>query len=168
LEQSLAAAQDGDGSGLLALADAYYQRHPDGTYGNEVEAFEVITCADTAERQTVAEIDAESARFTQAAPRLVPAGSVGGYSCTFLPDSLDPRAEITGVGAGPIVVIGTTGDPATPLTSTRRMAEALENGRLVVVEADQHTGYGVNRCVIEVVNEYLIDLTVPDDDTACS
>ena len=43
------------------------------------------------------------------------------------------------------------------------MAETLEDGRLVIVEADQHTGYGVNRCVIDVVNDYLIDLDPPDD-----
>jgi hypothetical protein len=74
---------------------------------------------------------------------------------------------ITGDGAGPIVVIGTTGDPATPFESTRAMAETLEDGRFVIVEADQHTGYGVNRCVVEVVNRYLIDLDPPADGTEC-
>lgn len=168
LEQSLAAAQTaGDGSGLLALNDNYYQRAPDGTYGNELEAFQVITCADTAERQTVAETDAEADLYTEVAPRLVPEGSAGGYSCTFLPDALDPRVDITAAGAGPVVVIGTTGDPATPFDSTVRMSNTLEDGRLVIVEADQHTGYGVNRCVIDVVNDYLIDLQAPADETEC-
>jgi pimeloyl-ACP methyl ester carboxylesterase len=168
LEQSLAAAQHaGDGSGLLELNDSYYQRSPDGTYGNELEAFQAISCADTAERKSVQETDAENARFTAVAPRLAPDGAAGGYFCTFFPDSLDPRTAITGAGAGPIVVIGTTGDPATPFESTVRMSDALEDGRLVIVEADQHTGYGVNRCVIEVVNDYLIDLAAPADGTEC-
>lgn len=167
LERSLAEAQQGNGSGLLALHDSYYQRRFDGTYGNELEAFQVITCADTAERKSVAEVDAESALFREVAPLLVPEGSVGGYFCTFLPEALDPRIEITAAGAGPIVVIGTTGDPATPFESTVRMAETLEDGRLVVVEADQHTGYGVNRCVIEIVNDYLIDLEAPEHGTEC-
>jgi pimeloyl-ACP methyl ester carboxylesterase len=168
LAQSLAAAQgDGDGSGLLALNDSYYERTPDGKYGNELEAFQVISCADTAERKSVEETDAENARFTEVAPRIAPEGSAGGYFCTFFPDSLDPRTVITGAGAGPIVVIGTTGDPATPFQSTVRMSDTLEDGRLVIVEADQHTGYGVNRCVIEVVNDYLIDLIAPADETEC-
>jgi hypothetical protein len=64
-------------------------------------------------------------------------------------------------------VIGTTGDPATPLESTRVMRDSLEDGRLVVVTANEHTGYGVNQCVIDVVNAYLVDLTAPDDETAC-
>ena len=166
LERSLSAAQEGDGSGLLALHDSYYQRETDGTYGNELEAFQAISCADTPERPTIDELADESAMLNDVAPRLAPEGSVG-FFCTFFPEALDPRVVISGAGAGPIVVIGTTGDPATPFESTVRMAETLEDGRLVVVEADQHTGYGVNRCVIEVVNDYLIDLEPPDDETEC-
>lgn len=166
LEQSLASAADGNGSGLLALYDSYYQRGPDGTYGNELEAFQAISCADTPERQTVDEVEAESALYTEVAPRLAPEGSIG-FFCSFFPESIDPRADITGAGAGPIMVIGTTGDPATPFESTVRMSEVLEDGRLVIVEADQHTGYGVNRCVIEAVNDYLVDLSPPDSGLEC-
>ena len=43
LEQALADAQDGDGSGLLALHDQYYQRGEDGEYPNTLEAFQTIT-----------------------------------------------------------------------------------------------------------------------------
>jgi pimeloyl-ACP methyl ester carboxylesterase len=167
LERALADAQEGDGAGLLALHDSYFQRQPDGTYGDELEAFQVISCADNPERKTVEDADAEAPLYTEAAPRLAPAGSTGSYFCTFLPEAQDPRVEITGAGAGPIVVIGTTGDPATPLDSTRAMAAALEDGRLVIVEADQHTGYGVNRCVNDVVRDYLVDLIVPEDGTEC-
>lgn len=167
LEESLAAAASGDGSGLLEFADSYYQRAPDGTYGNELEAFQAISCADTTERKTVEETDAENELFSEVAPRLVPEGAAGGYFCTFFPPATDPRVDIDAAGAGPIVVIGTTGDPATPFDSTVRMSNRLEDGRLVVVEADRHTGYGVNRCVVEVVNRYLIDLEAPDDETEC-
>lgn len=168
LAESLAAAQEGDGGGLLELYDTYYERRPDGTWGNELEAFRVISCVDRDDRRTVEEIDAQIEQMHEVAPRLVPAGAVGGYMCAFLPPSTDPRIEITGAGAGPVVVIGTTGDPSTPLESTRRMAETLEDGRLVVVEANQHTGYGVNRCIVELVNRYLIDLEAPDHDTPCA
>ena len=168
LARALASARSGDGSGLLDLHDSYYQRYPDGTYGNELEAFQTISCADTDERRTVAEEDASVSLFREVAPRLVPEGSTGGYFCTFFPTAGDPRIEITGEGAGPIVVIGTTGDPATPLTSTMAMADALEDGRLVVVEAEQHTGYGVNDCVVDLVSDYLVDRVAPDDDTECA
>ena len=104
-------------------------------------------------------------RSSQAvAPRFAP-DTTGEYFCTFFPPSTDPRVAITGAGAGPIVVIGTTGDPATPLESTRTMASTLEDGRLVVVTADQHTGYKVNDCVDDIVHDYLVDLEVPPEET---
>ncbi|MFM9137997.1 MAG: alpha/beta hydrolase, partial [Actinomycetota bacterium] len=78
-----------------------------------------------------------------------------------------PRVEITGKGAGPIVVVGTTGDAATPLESTRRMAKKLERGILIVVTANQHTGYGANECVTTAVDQYLIDLVVPANELTC-
>ena len=157
LSEALAAAQDGDGAGLLALCDAYYQRQPDGTWGNELEAFQAISCMDQVERPTVEESDAAAAEFNEAAPRFSP-GTTATTSARSSRRRSTRASDITGAGAGPIVVIGTTGDPATPLDSTRAMAAALEDGRLVVVTADQHTGYGVNDCVDDVVHDYLIDL----------
>ena len=166
LEQALADAQQGKGAGLLALYDEYYQRQPDGTYDNSLEAFQTITCMDVAERPTVAEDDATAPRFTSIAPRLAP-GTTGSYFCTFYPKAEDPRVPITGAGAGPILVVGTTGDPATPLASSQNMANALEQGVLLTVVADQHTGYDVNQCSHDNVDDYLIDLTVPAKGTRC-
>jgi pimeloyl-ACP methyl ester carboxylesterase len=166
LAEALADAQDGDGSGLLSLYDSYYQRKADGTWGNELEAFQTISCMDDPERLTVEEDDATAAQYLEVAPRFAP-NTTGTYFCTFFPPSIDPRVEVTGAGAGPIVVIGTTGDAATPLSSTRAMADTLEDGRLVVVEADQHTGYRVNDCVNDIVHRYLIDLEIPPDETEC-
>ncbi len=166
LEQALADAQQGKGAGLLALYDEYFQRQPDGTYDNSLEAFQTITCMDVAERPTVAEDDATAPQFTAIAPRLAP-GSTGSYFCTFYPQAQDPRVPITGAGAGPILVVGTTGDPATPLESSQNMANALEQGVLLTVVADQHTGYDVNQCSHDNVDDYLIDLTVPAKGTRC-
>jgi pimeloyl-ACP methyl ester carboxylesterase len=166
LSTALAEAQEGDGAGLLQLYDDYYQRQSDGTWGNELEAFQSISCMDQVERPTIEESDADAPLLTEAAPRIQP-DTTGDYFCTFFPPSIDPRVEITGAGAGPIVVIGTTGDAATPLESTRIMADTLEDGRLVVVTADQHTGYGVNQCVDDIVHSYLIDLEAPPEESQC-
>ncbi len=117
--------------------------------------------------QTVAEADADVDQILAVAPRIFPY-TTGSYSCTFFPPALDPRVDITGVGAGPIVVIGTTGDPATPLASSEAMADTLEDGRLVIVEANQHTGYRGDDCVRRIVHDYLLQLVAPEDDTRCS
>ena len=122
--------------------------------------------ADDPDRPTIEEADADAEQLIGAAPRLFPY-STGSYSCSFFPESIDPRIEITGIGAGPIVVVGTTGDPSTPLDSSRKMAAALEDGRLVVVVANQHTGYGVNDCIDDVIHDYLVQLEAPENETIC-
>ena len=167
LEQALEDAQGGDGAGLLALNDAYYRRESDGSYGNLIESFQAISCLDQATRPTVEQSDLDAEQLIGVAPRLFPY-TTGSYTCTFFPPAPDPRIEITGAGAGPIVVIGTTGDPSTPLESSRAMADALEDGRFVIVEANQHTGYGVNACVNDLVEEYLVNLVAPADETTCA
>ena len=156
LALALAEARDGDGSGLLELYDQYYARREDGTFANALEAFQVISCMDTEERPTIEEDDATAARLHAVAPRFA-IRTVGDYSCTFFPPARDPRIEITGEGAAPILVMGTTGDPATPLESTALMAAALEQSRLVVVVGNRHTGYGLNECSSAAVENYLID-----------
>jgi len=167
LERALSDADNGDGAGLLQLQDSYYQRTADGEYSDLLESFQAILCADDAERPTIAEADAEALELLEFGPRLFPY-TAGSYTCSFFPDAVDPRIEVTGVGAGPLLVVGTTGDPSTPLDSSRSMAEALEDGRLVVVEANQHTGYNANDCIDDTIHDYLIQLVAPPSETRCS
>ncbi len=168
LAQGLADARDGDGAGLLALFDSYYGRGEDGTWPNPLEAFQVISCADDPERPTVEQDDANAPKYQAVAPRMAPA-TIGSYFCTFFPPSVDPRVTVTGKGAGPILVMGTTGDPATPLEATRNMAAALEDGRLVIVTAEGHTGYSPGVCSGDVIDDYLVDpvANAPADGTEC-
>ena len=166
LSEALSAAQNGDGKGILQLYDDYYQRKADGTYGNELEAFLAISCLDDPGATSTKEVDSHIEDFIAAAPRL--GGNFAyGYSCALWPVEQANKVSITGKGAGPIVVVGTTGDPATPLESTRKMAQGLEQGILIVVDANQHTGYGANNCVVKAVDDYLIKLTVPAKDLTC-
>jgi pimeloyl-ACP methyl ester carboxylesterase len=167
LERALADATAGDGSGLLALYDSYFQRDPeDGSYSNLIESFQAITCADEPDRLSVEEADERAAELIGVAPRLFPY-TTASYTCDFFPPPADPRADITGDRAGPIVVIGTTGDPSTPLSSSAAMADALEEGVLVTVEANRHTAYRSGTCINDVVHQYLIWLEIPAPDTRC-
>ena len=166
LSEALSAAQNGDGKGILQLYDDYYQRKEDGTYGNELEAFLAISCLDDPGATSTKDVDSHIEEFIAAAPRL--GGNFAyGYSCALWPVKQAAKVTITGKGAGPIVVVGTTGDPATPLDSTRKMALGLEQGILIVVDANQHTGYGANNCVVKAVDDYLIKLIVPANETTC-
>ena len=77
-----------------------------------------------------------------------------------------PKA-VTAAGAPPIVVIGTTADPATPYAWAVSLAKELESGVLITRQGDGHTGYGVNTCVRRAVDAYLLDLTAPKDGLTC-
>ncbi len=164
---ALADATNGDGRGLLALHDQYFGRRDDGTWDNTLEAFQVIQCMDVTERETPDEAQARLDEVRAVAPRMV-VGTLAVPGCAAFPPPPSDRIEITGAGARPIVVVGTTGDSATPIAGTRRMAAALDGGRLVVVEAEQHTGYGANDCVTDAVDRYLVQLVVPAADLVCT
>jgi pimeloyl-ACP methyl ester carboxylesterase len=165
--QALAAAERGDGSKLLALYDAYVERLPNGTWTNSFEDLIAINCLDDPGPKDPAFPDTYAAQLRSLSPHFGDWAAYS-YNCIFWPVSQKPPLKITGAGAGPIVVVGTTGDPITPIESTKNMASALEGGVLVTVQAEQHTGYMVNDCVDAAVDDYLVALTVPAVGLVCS
>ena len=73
----------------------------------------------------------------------------------------------TATGAPPILVVGTTGDPATPYVWAKALAEELDSGVLVTRVGDGHTAYGVSPCVRDLVDSYLLELAAPRNGTVC-
>ena len=121
---------------------------------------------DTDERLSVEDDDATAPMFDEVAPRMAP-HTTGSYFCTFFPEPIDPRIEVTDAGAGPIVLCGTTGDVSTPLQGTRAMAEALGDSHLIIVDAINSGCWGVSQCADDLVAAYLVDLDVPAEETNC-
>lgn len=164
----LAKVEQGDASGVLQAADSS-ARGPDGEYSNLVEVNAAINCADFAGRPTVAEVTAFAREMRTQYPRI--GGPSSGWTpliCSVWGAEPDPTPTFTGAGAGPILVLGSTGDPATPFEWSTRMADALEGGVHVIREGSGHTSYGsISACIDEVVDRYLIDLEVPPDGTTC-
>ena len=156
-----------DGTGLLALYDDYYQRRPDGSYDNLLEAFIAISCLDDNGGETVDDVDEQIPQFDAVAPRLGRFFAIG-YNCALWPAKSKPKMKMIDIGSGPIVVVGTTGDAATPLESSRKMAAALTDGRLIVATEDQHTGYGTSECVTDRVDAYLVELEIPEKESTCT
>lgn len=156
-----------DGSLLQVLADSYLGRRPDGTYDNSQLAGLAINCADDPARPPIdevrrqAELGAEASLYFSDFLR----ASTG---CIGTADPIDPIAIGPADGAAPILVIGTTGDPATPYQWAVEMAEVLSSGVLYTVEADGHTAFLSVSCVDEVVIDYLVDLELPDIGSSCA
>jgi pimeloyl-ACP methyl ester carboxylesterase len=167
LAGALAAAARGDGGGLLGLYDAYSERERDGTYSNTLEAYFAISCLD------VRPIPARAYRrleveFRAAAPRVGAALLYELVMCAYWPAPPAPSpGPIRGEGAAPILVVGTTGDPATPYQSARSLAEQLDSAVLLTVEGQQHVAFLRNGCATEKAVGYLVDLEVPRRGTRC-
>ena len=165
---ALSAAMSGDGSLLLSISDMSSERSAEGTYRtNGTYAITAVNCLDRpgiAEEEWVAQ---EAERLAEEFPTFGP--SLGGNGCAQWPvPPLREPAPIAAAGADPIVVIGTTGDPATPYQWSQSLAEQLESGVLLTFEGNGHTAYGRSGgCIEEQVDAYLLEGTVPEDGSTC-
>jgi pimeloyl-ACP methyl ester carboxylesterase len=169
LSGALKQAIDGDGSALLQLADLYSSRGPDGYTDNSAEAIFAINCLDDSSSIPFSQVEQEYDDFAAASPTF---GRVFAWSLTgcrgLQAESTVEAPEIRAEGAAPIVVIGTTRDPATPYAWAEGLADQLESGVLLSRDGDGHTGYNSgNECVDRAVESYLVEGAVPDDGTEC-
>ncbi|MDH6111449.1 pimeloyl-ACP methyl ester carboxylesterase [Kitasatospora sp. MAP12-15] len=171
LRAALKSAQSGDGGPLLKLSDDYYERASDGSYPNLMFANMAVNCLD--EPAPFANPD-EVARavpdFEKASPHFGRDMAWMALSCAYWPVKPTGGAHtVRAAGAAPIVVVGTTRDPATPYAWAQSLAGQLESGRLLTYDGDGHTAYGRhNDCVDSAVNQYLLAGTAPAQGLRCS
>ncbi|MBT2444757.1 alpha/beta fold hydrolase [Streptomyces sp. ISL-36] len=172
LTSALARAESGDGTELLRLADSYNDRDENGHYGTQSHSQRAISCADSSERPTLAQAKALLPEFRGLSPVFGAflAWDTAGW-CADWPvkgERADPDASAP--GAGPILVVGTTGDPATPYEGAEKMAEELGEGVGVLVtnKGEGHGAYGTGACVTGTIDSYLLDGKVPAYGKTCS
>ncbi|HEX5908651.1 MAG TPA: alpha/beta hydrolase [Propionibacteriaceae bacterium] len=161
-----AAILDGDAAGLLELADASARRDRDGSYGQLNYAFPAIRCLDSQD-DSVRAAEKRLAEESKDAPIL---GRLNGPDlvCPLWPVKPAPKQPaVDAAGAPPILIIGTTGDPATPYEYAKSMADELSSGVLVTYDGEGHLAYGQSGCVKTLVNAYLVRNQVPRDGTHC-
>ncbi len=168
LALALEQADRGDGSFLLLISDPFRGRRKDGSYSNMVDAYEAITCLDFPASTKIADYDALAARLSRTAPHFGPLTAYNDLACAFwaVPAERDP-APLRAKGAPPIVVVGSTGDPATPYAWSKALAKQLDSGVLITRKGEGHTAYLLSACISRAVDAYLIDLKVPKDGLAC-
>lgn len=170
LDAALQAALDGDGTGLMEYSDLYTSRNDDGTYAdNSVEAIGAINCLDDPSSVAPADIPAEYPAFEEASPTFGRTFAWFLAGCRGIQvEAEEERPVVRAEGADPIVVIGTTRDPATPYEEAVALADQLESGVLLSRDGDGHTAYNKgNDCIDEAVEGYLLDGVVPADGTEC-
>jgi pimeloyl-ACP methyl ester carboxylesterase len=170
LRSALTAAQDGDGAPLLAMADSYYEREADGSYANLMFANAAVNCLDLpAAFDGAEEVRTALPEFEKASPVFGRGFAWASLNCGFWPAQATGKAHaIEAEGAAPIVVVGTTRDPATPYKWAQSLAGQLSSGRLLTYDGDGHTAYGRGSdCVDTAINTYLLEGRAPKDGKRC-
>jgi pimeloyl-ACP methyl ester carboxylesterase len=167
LIDALVEANKNDASGILSLDDSYNERSEDGTYTNIEDANATIGCSDTTQRPTIAQAQALQPVWRATNPLFGGSAASSLGFCSLWKAPPDQPITVANKGAAPILVIGTTGDPATPISGAQHLAALLGSGRLLVWQGDGHTAYPKTTCVTNDVNSYLISLTLPPTGATC-
>jgi pimeloyl-ACP methyl ester carboxylesterase len=177
LTDALKEAEAGNGSSLMALADTYADREPGGTYtGNIMEVIYAVNCLDRPDSPDVATYRENAVKFSKSAPTWGPFLAWGSLACGFWPVKAEATPggppvgphKIAAKGSGPIVVVGTTRDPATIYEWSKRLRDQLSNAALITYDGDGHTAYRrSNDCVDNAIDGYYVQGKVPKDGLKC-
>jgi pimeloyl-ACP methyl ester carboxylesterase len=171
LSQMFDEVMQGKTSIAFQFADQYNGRDQNGKYAdNQTEAFNAINCLDYSYDDDLTTMRDQAAQLQAAAPVIGKYMAYGDTFCANWPyQTRTERAEIHAKGAAPILVVGTTNDPATPYVWAQNLAKQLDKGQLVTYKGEGHTGYNKgSTCVNNAVDSYLVDGTVPKTDPMCS
>ncbi|WP_345752022.1 alpha/beta hydrolase [Microbacterium rhizophilus] len=169
LTQALTETLQGDPTTAFVLAD-FYNGREEGEYAdNSTEAFQAYNCMDYPIDDSQEAQDAAAALLQREAPTVAPYWDGPGVCEVWPLEPTGVREKIAASGAAPIVVVGTTGDPATPYDWAVSLAGQLSSGVLVTFEGEGHTAYnGQSACVDDAVDAYFVDGTVPQDGLRCA
>lgn len=169
--QAFNEALKGDGTTFLRLADFYNDRGEDGRYAtNMMEANVAISCLDSRQPSDEASMKAQNARVLKLSKFFGRYWQNGAIGCEQWPFPIAERpASYAASGSKPILVIGTTGDPATPYEQAVSLAnKVLENGVMITYNGEGHTAYGrSNSCISNTVDDFFIKNVVPSEDPNC-
>lgn len=151
---------------VQALADSYVERGPKGYTGNIFEAIYAVNCLDKPVTKDRATQRSEGERITAADPLRAADNTedLGDPVCSQWPVPVQGEVKrVTAAGAPPVVVLGTTGDPATPYAWAQSLAGQLPGGVLLTLVGEGHTAYREgNTCINGRVDRYLLQGTVPE------
>ena len=170
LTAALREALAGRGDALMRLSDNYAERSSSGAYlGNLMQVIYAVNCLDRSDTKDLTHYESEARSLKAKAPTWGPFLAWSTVPCGYWPVAANNAPKrITAAGSGPIVVVGTTRDPATPYKWAQQLAAELQNGHLITYDGDGHTAYmRSNSCVDGAVDAYLLKGVVPPPGRKC-
>ncbi|HEY2215127.1 MAG TPA: alpha/beta hydrolase, partial [Acidimicrobiales bacterium] len=109
-----------------------------------------------------------AAIFKNSAPVFGPLLAWGEVACAVWP--VPPTRKVgpaTAIGSPPILVVGTTQDPATPYQWAVNLAHELSHGVLLTRDGSDHVAYFYSSCVRSYIQTYLVTLATPPVGAVC-
>ena len=169
LAAALAHGLEGDGSDLAELALSFAGVNANGTIENELDAETAIGCVDRPSPTSLGTIERLAGTLGRASPDFGAIEAWGSLTCRYWP--VRPQGRVGPAHLArplPILVVGSTHDPATPYRWARALASQLQGSRLLTRDGDGHTGYFNSACVRGDVDRYLLTGVLPAEGTVCS
>lgn len=165
------AIEEGRGDALVSLAFSVVSRSSKGGYADSsyLHAMIPVRCADWPRTPDTPSFRTQREKLQDAHPLWARLTGELFDNCSEWPgEARKPSGTKLGVGAAPILVIGNLRDPATPIGGTEQLAADLDSATLVTSDSDGHGAYySGDSCVDGVVDDYLIQGTVPPARKAC-
>lgn len=158
-----------DPSGFFLLADSYNERDQNGHYlSNQTDISNIISCLDFKDSRTLSQIESDAKAFGLAAPIFGPYLAFSGLPCLYWQAKPVLMPSLVQLITNPLLVIGTTRDPATPYQWAKGLHKELANSTLITLNGDGHTGSNRgSTCVDNAMNNYLLTGKVPTHDLTC-
>jgi len=174
LRTAIQEGQNGNGTTFAQLADSYNARESDGTFrNNENDANVIINCLDWQQSKTNDQIKSAADSFKKLASVFGPYVAYSGITCNMLNEKIYApqwiNNKISFNTATPVLVIGTTQDPATPYEWAKSLNSYIHGSHLITLKGEGHTGYGRgSACTDDAVDSYLINGTTPAKNLICT
>jgi pimeloyl-ACP methyl ester carboxylesterase len=168
LDQALTLADRNNGTLLLRFSDLYLRRNADGTYDNVTDANAAVNCIDRPVPTDIAVYDALGPKYASASALFGPAFQYSNLLCAYWPVAPTGKVgPLTAEGAPPILLVGGTGDPATPYAWAQSVNKTITGSVLLTRQGNGHISYTSSACAKQAIDAYLIDLKLPAAGTVC-
>ena len=167
LAQALDELDEGDPDRMFDIVDSFNERDRNGHYPNSMEILTTVNCVDEEETLSIDTVRKLQVDWRKEYPLFGGALALSMLNCAVWPDQHDPYPYGEAKGAPPILVVGTTGDPATPYEQAGELAKLLGTGVLITYRGEGHTAYPKPGCLNDTINAYLIDEKAPESEVTC-
>jgi pimeloyl-ACP methyl ester carboxylesterase len=166
LANAVIQAARGNPNLLLGSADDYVGRAANGTYSPVAEANISIACGDNAVPTALSTYVSEAQRMNAIDPVFGADVVWGLLVCAYWPFHPPPPAFHT-VDTAPLLLVGATGDPATPYTWALGALPYFPGSVLLTRDGDGHVSFGKSTCADADEAAYLTRLVLPPPGSVC-